>query len=96
LGDAAVEFFESYKEEPVYVTTFGYKSYVPWFYAGIQPHKNSRAIEKEWLYHGNTDLPVLISAKLKRVERLEKEIPDAVFLYHKNGFYFYKRPKSTK
>lgn len=90
--NAAVEFFDSYNNEAVYVTTFGYKSYVPWFYAKIKPHANTHAIEREWLYHGNTDFPVLISTKLNKVQRLESEIPDAVFLYQKNGFYFYKRP----
>lgn len=88
---AAVQFFESFQEKEVYVTTYGYKSYVPWFYARVEPYNNLKAQDKEWLLHGAVDRPVLISCKVKSREKLEQEIPDAHFLYAKNGFYFYQR-----
>ncbi len=88
---AAVGFFEDLVQEECYVTTFGYKSYVPWFYAKIQSHTNPNATQKEWLYHGKVDRPVYICTKINKVEKLEEAIPDAQFLYAKNGFFFYKR-----
>ncbi len=88
---ASIEFFQSQIGQKVYVTTFGYKSYVPWFYAEIQPHNNSNATNNQWLLHGDTDKPVMISAKITSREKLESEITDAIFLYEKNGFLFYRR-----
>lgn len=88
---AAVEFFEEQQGEEVYVTTFNYKSYVPWFYAKVQPYDHPKAQEQEWLLHGATDRPVYISCKIMAREKLEEQIPDAKFLYSKNGFLFYRR-----
>lgn len=88
---AAVEFFEEQAHKEVYVTTFGYKSYVPWFYARVQPYDHPKATDQQWLLHGDTDKPVMISAKITSRDRLEQEIGDAVFLYEKNGFLFYRR-----
>ena len=45
----------------------------------------------DWLLKGKLDKPVYISCKINGKDAFEKEIKDAVFLYHKNGFYFYKR-----
>ena len=88
---AAVEFFEQQAGQEVYVLNFGYKSYVPWFYARVVAHETPSAYQREWLYHGEIDKPVLISTKINKHEQLEAEIPDAEFLYAKNGFYFYRR-----
>lgn len=93
---ASVSFFEDQQNEEVYVTTFGYKSYVPWFYARIQPHQNDSAVYNSWLLHGNTDLPVRIAVKVTSVERFEEKVPEAVLLYEENGFYFYERPAFRK
>ncbi len=88
---ASVEFFKEAVDREVYVTTFGYKSYVPWFYGKVMPYNNMQATNKDWLLYGQTDRPVLISCKITHRERLESKIPDAVFLYEKNGFCFYQR-----
>ncbi len=87
--NANVEFFEKFQDKDVYVTTFGYKSYVPWFYAKVKPPLHPE--EKPDLMFGETDRPVLISTKITQRENLEKQIPDAKFLYEKNGFVFYQR-----
>jgi len=92
---AAVEFFEAQQNKEVYVTTYNYKSYVPWFYARVQPYENEKANEKHWLYYGDTDLPVMISTKITSREKLESDIKDAELLYEKNGFVFYRRPASN-
>ncbi|HCQ14928.1 MAG TPA: glycosyl transferase [Cryomorphaceae bacterium] len=88
---AAVEFFQGQQGKEVYVTTFNYKSYVPWFYARVQPYENPRAAEQQWLLNGETDRPVYISCKVTAREKLEAQIQDAEFLYAKNGFLFYRR-----
>lgn len=88
---ASVEFFEDQIGKEVYVTSYDYKSYVPWFYAKIEEHQNKKASDQNWLLHGDTDKPVMISCKINSREKLEKDLLDAVFLYEKNGFYFYKR-----
>ena len=89
---AAVEFFEDQHGQDVYVTTYMYKSYVPWFYAGIEPHENTEAVNNDWLLYGETDKPVMISTKVTSRAKLEKALPDAEFLYESNGFLFYRRP----
>ena len=93
---AAVEFFEEQQGKEVYVSTFGYKSYVPWFYARIEDYDNPEATNREWLFHGDIDRDVLIATKITKVEALQKEIPDAKLLYTKNGFYFFRRAAQDK
>jgi 4-amino-4-deoxy-L-arabinose transferase-like glycosyltransferase len=88
---AHVAFYEERAGEDAYFTTFGFKSYVPWYYGRIQPHNNPNAVNGDWLKYGAVDKPVYISCKLNQHEELEQKISDAVFLYSKNGFYFYKR-----
>lgn len=89
---AAVEFFEEQQGKDVYVATYLYKSYVPWFYARIQPHQAGEASGKDWLLYGEVDKPVMISTKITSREKLEQAIPEAEFLYESNGFLFYRRP----
>lgn len=88
---ASVEFFEGQQGKSVYVTTYDYKSYVPWFYSRIEKHSNENATDQNWLLHGDTDKPVMISCKINAREKLEADLLDAKFLYEKNGFYFYQR-----
>jgi len=89
---ANVEFFEGAAGKDVYVTTYHYKSYVPWFYGRVMPYSNPNASNPSWYLFGKTDRPVLISCKVTHRKKLESELGDAVFLYEKNGFCFYKRP----
>lgn len=93
---AAVEFFEEQEGKEVYVSTYGYKSYVPWFYARIEDYDNPEATNREWLFHGEVDRDVFIATKITKVEALQKEIPDAELLYTKNGFYFFRRAAQDK
>ncbi len=88
---ASVEFFESMEGKNVYVTSYDYKSYVPWFYSKIEEHQNENAKNQDWLLYGETDKSVLISCKINSKDKFEKDITDAKFLYEKNGFYFYQR-----
>ncbi len=90
---AAVEFFEQQAGEEVYITTFGYKSYVPWFYSRVKPG-NENSKKSEWLLWGEPDKPVMISIKITSQQEFKHKVPDAEFLYESNGFAFYRRPSS--
>jgi hypothetical protein len=88
---ANIEFWQSHAEEDCYLSTFHYKSYTSYFYGKVKPQRHSNYINTDWLFHGNIDKPLYLSCKVNKVAELIREIPDATFLYHKNGFYFYKR-----
>jgi 4-amino-4-deoxy-L-arabinose transferase-like glycosyltransferase len=88
---AAITFWKARAGEDCYVTTYGYKSYAPYYYARVMPQQNVKAHDAEWLLHGAIDKPVYIAAKITACESLQAEVPDAIFLYAKNGFCFYVR-----
>ncbi|GAB4320095.1 MAG: phospholipid carrier-dependent glycosyltransferase [Bacteroidales bacterium] len=87
---AAVEFCESLADKECYITTYGYKSYVPWFYGRVKPGSDTRYFEKDWLLHGDIDKDVYILAKIMNREELDK-MPQLEFIGEKNGFLFYRR-----
>jgi len=87
---ANVNFFRSRVGEVGYVTTYGYKSYVPWFYARVRPYAHPQGRRRSWLLSGKASQPVYISTKVNKQARLEKELPRAVWLYCENGFCFYR------
>jgi 4-amino-4-deoxy-L-arabinose transferase-like glycosyltransferase len=87
---ASIEFWEAHKEEDCYFTSYGYKTYTYFFYGRVKPAPKAFK-EQSQLIKGIIDKPVYISCKVTQKDELEKELTDAVFLYNKNGFYFYKR-----
>ena len=93
---ASVEFFEGTAAERAYRMSYRYRSYIPEFYGAVVPEgRNPQAANPRWLLQGEIDAPVYISCKPGEVENLKKEAPDAVFLYEKNGFSFFKRMPQT-
>ena len=88
---ANIEFWQQHAKEDCYKITYQYKSYGNYFYGEVLPQKNNNYNNQDWLLKGKLDKPVYISCKINGKDAFEKEIKDAVFLYHKNGFYFYKR-----
>lgn len=93
---ANIEFWKSHAEENCYMTSFDYKTYTHYFYGKVRPQKNRNYINNNWLLNGEIDKPVYISCRVHSKEGLEKELPDALFLYNQNGFYFYKRNPKMK
>ena len=93
---ASVEFWKSHDAEDCYMMSYGYKTYVFYFYGKAKLQENKNHVYNDWLLRGKTDKPVYISCQVKKREQFEKEIPDAKFMYKKNGFYFYKREASLK
>ncbi len=86
-----IEFWQSHSKEDCYMVTYKYKTYSHYFYGKMKPQLNKNHTNDNWLLKGNIDKPVYISSKVTGRQSLEKELPDAIFLYYKNGFYFYKR-----
>lgn len=89
--NANIEFWQQHASEDCYKTTFGYRSYTTYFYGAVMPQTNSNYTNQDWLLHGKIDKPLYISCKVTDKDLIRNEVPDAVFLYNKNGFYFYKR-----
>ncbi len=86
-----IEFWQSHSKEDCYMVTYKYKTYSHYFYGKMKPQLNKNHTNDDWLLKGKIDKPVYISCKVTGRQSLENELPDAIFLYNKNGFYFYKR-----
>jgi 4-amino-4-deoxy-L-arabinose transferase-like glycosyltransferase len=89
--DANIEFWEKHAQEDCYKISYNYRTYTTFFYGNILPQRNQNYANQDWLLKGDIDKPVYISCKKNNRIKLEEEITDAIFLYSKNGFYFYKR-----
>jgi hypothetical protein len=89
--DAHVRFAKAVAEQDAYLTSYGFKSYVPFYYGQIKPNANRESHHPEWLYYGPIDKPVFIVAKTNTRLDLEEKLKDARFLFSENGFYFYVR-----
>ncbi len=93
---ANIDYWQAHTTEDCYMVTYQYKTYTHYFYGSMKPPLNKNYTNDDWLLKGDIDKPVYISCKVTGRESLEKELPDAVFLYNKNGFYFYKRTPQPK
>lgn len=89
---AQIEFWESCQDKDAYYMSYGFKTYTYYFYGKMRPPSNTKYHDRNWLYHGSLDKPLYFSSKVQSVKYIGKDMPDAEFLYHKNGFYFFRRP----
>jgi hypothetical protein len=90
---AALEFYESKKNENCYINTFGFKSYAHLFYSRMRSPTHKKASDGEWLLRGpDVDKPTYFVGKIDSKNELDG-IETLQFLYEKNGFVFYKRKK---
>ncbi len=92
---AAIEFFESKKEEDCYVVSHGYKTYASLFYGKKQPiqkeiEMNDKEAWKQWCLTGDIDKEVYVITKIHRVPELDP-YQDLTEVYNKNGFVVFKR-----
>ncbi|MGE4288604.1 MAG: ArnT family glycosyltransferase [Salinivirgaceae bacterium] len=83
---AAVEFMKSIHTENAYVFSYGYKSYVPYFYAEVKPAENSLAYNKQWLLSGEIDKSVYCILKNTKAATFFNTFKDFRKLDEKNGF----------
>lgn len=91
----AIEFISSFKSKPAWVSTLGYKSYAPYFYAD----KSSRAFttgadEQEFLLHGKTGRDVYFVVKSTAEKSILKQYTNLVPVERKGGFVLLKRTDS--
>jgi 4-amino-4-deoxy-L-arabinose transferase-like glycosyltransferase len=92
---AAIEFFESKKEEDCYIVSHGYKTYADLFYRKKQPVEKEIAMGdkeawKQWCLTGPIDKDVYVITKIHRVPELTP-IEGLTEVYNKNGFVVFKR-----
>lgn len=84
-----IDFLESKKGEDVYVMTFGFHSYAPYFYFE-QPNNNiEKRADKGYLLSGDIDKPVYIITKITDTHLTTRS--DLEFLKEEGGFRFYLR-----
>ncbi|MCS6968368.1 MAG: glycosyltransferase family 39 protein [Cytophagales bacterium] len=95
---ASVEFFRQLEGKDCYVYTYGYRSYVHWFYAKTKP--DTRPITEDglawqnYLFYGPVKKNVYVACKIFSRPELDT-VSTLQFLYEQNGFAFYKRRKPS-
>jgi hypothetical protein len=84
-----IDFLQAKKGEDVYVMTFGFHSYAPYFYFA-QPNNNvDKRADDDFLLNGRIDKPVYIITKITDQYLLTKS--DLKLLKEEGGYRFYKR-----
>ena len=89
--DAAMRFFERAQGQNVYVKTYGYHSYGPYFYTQKPPVKNLNYYNDEWLLRGRIDKDVLFIRKASEQPTHLDSLSDVKKTGQENGFVFYRR-----
>ncbi len=87
---AAIEFFEQFQGQDVYVHVLGYKSYAHLFYTRKMPPTNSKSYKEEWLLYGDVDKPTYFICKLMNADNF-RSLTQLEEIGSKNGFVFFKR-----
>jgi hypothetical protein len=87
---AAIEFYKDLEGEDAVVVPLYFKSYAHLFYTRKQPHLPSVERHKEWLLHGDVDLPVYAISKITAEEEV-LAIGTLEEIRRKNGFIFWRR-----
>ena len=85
-----IEFMKSKQGEDCYIYPI-HKSYSQYFYSERTPENNNQ--DKLWLMSGEIDRTAyfVLRDTNKEISWFESEVPDAKWLYSKNGFSFYIR-----
>lgn len=89
--EAAMRFFERAQGQNVYVKTYGYHSYGPYFYTLKPPVTNPNYYNEEWLLRGRIDKDVLFIRHSSEQPTLLDSLPDVKKTGEENGFVFYRR-----
>ncbi len=88
---AAIEYFESFAGEDVYVQVLGYKSYAHLFYTKKKAPTNPNYYNQDWLIAGPVDKPVYFICKIQNAASTLEQHPTLMKIGEKNGFVFLKR-----
>lgn len=89
----AMRFFERAQGQNVYVKTYGYHSYGPFFYTQKPPVTNPNSYQLDWLLRGRIDKDVLFVSHAEDQPTLLDSLPDVRKTGQENGFIFYRRHK---
>lgn len=87
---AAMRFYERFQGKEVYLKTYGFHSYGPFFYTRRQPGGDSLRYDLKWVLRGPVDRPTYIVAKVTNQVELDT-MRTVRKLYQQNGFVFYQR-----
>ncbi|MDX2249774.1 MAG: glycosyltransferase family 39 protein [Bacteroidia bacterium] len=89
---APLDFFSGLAGKDVYVMTYGYKSYLPYFYAKAKPSATEESTNITWLTEGEIDKDVFLAVKVHREnEAFRQRFRNFERLYELAGFAFYRR-----
>jgi 4-amino-4-deoxy-L-arabinose transferase-like glycosyltransferase len=88
---ALVEFYQSQESKPIYLTTYGIKSYAQFFYSKMLQPDDNKYKNRDWILTGNTDKKVYLVIRNNKEEAFLKEYPNFAKLYEKNGFIFFQK-----
>ncbi|UHG90282.1 ArnT family glycosyltransferase [Spirosoma oryzicola] len=89
--DAAMRFFERAQGQDVYVKTYGYRSYGPFFYTQKPAVTNPNYYDENWLLRGKIDKDVWFIKKNVETQTPLDSLPDIKKTGEENGFVFYIR-----
>ncbi|GAB3567612.1 phospholipid carrier-dependent glycosyltransferase [Spirosoma luteolum] len=90
---AAMRFFERAQGQDVYVSTWGYRSYGPYFYSRETPPANPSYYNQDWLLRGPIDKDAWFIRKASETPTLLDSLPQLRRTGEENGFIFYKRSR---
>ena len=89
----AIAFISAFKGKPVWVSTLGYYSYAPYFYADKPKRACQEIDEQEFLLHGNTGCDVYFVTKITELQSIIDQNPQLVVVKQNGGFVLLKRIK---
>ena len=90
---AAIEFISAFKGKPVWVSTLGYYSYAPYFYADKPKRATNDIDETQFLLYGDTGCDVFFVTKITELQSTLDQYPQLIVVEKKGGFVLLKRIK---
>ena len=90
---AAIEFISAFKGKPVWVSTLGYYSYAPYFYADKPKRATNDIDETHYLLYGDTGCDVFFVTKITELQSTLDQYPQLIVVEKKGGFVLLKRIK---
>ena len=87
----AIAYIESFKDKPVWISTIGYYSYAPFFYANKMQRACKDCNEEEFFLHGAVDRDVYFVTKVTALQSVVDQNPQLEIVEKKGGFALLKR-----
>ena len=87
----AIGFISQFKEKPVWVSTIGFYSYAPFFYANKMERACTDCNEEEFLLHGAPGRDVYFVTKITALQSIVDQNPQLEIVDKKGGFVLLKR-----